>query len=210
MRVLTMIVLACSAAAFVAGCLPARDGGVQRYHVLEDAGVPAAQAKTSRPSTLLVAPVTASSFYETLDIVYSRSPGTRAYYQYHAWTERPGRAIGELLVARLVRGGAFKAITRDTGGVRGDLILNTHLSEFYHDAAADPGSVKVSLSAELVDPLRGVLVARGTFTRSEPVPTYDAPGAVQAFNRAVGAVLDDVAAWVDGAAPRREETGNRK
>lgn len=202
MRVLTMIVLACSVAVLVAGCISTHDREFQRYHVLEGAGAPAAPAKTPRVSTLLVASTTASSFYDTRDIAFSRAPGTRGYYQFHTWTERPGHTISDLLVTRLERGGAFKAITRATGGVQGELILNTHLSEFYHDAAAEPGSVRVSLTAELVDPIRRVLVARRTFSRTEPAATYDAPGAVQAFNRAVGAVLDELAAWVETAAPR--------
>jgi cholesterol transport system auxiliary component len=202
MKATLRIFLACSAAALVAGCLSSGERSYQRYYVLEDTGVQIAPAEAPRTSTLLVTPTTASSFYETQDIVYSRARGTRAYYQYHAWTERPGRALGELLVARLTRGGAFQAITRATGGIQGELVLNTHLSEFYHDASADPGSVRVALTAELIDPVRRVLVARITFTRSAPAATYDAPGAAQAFNKAVGAILDDVAAWVNKSAPR--------
>ncbi|HET9403747.1 MAG TPA: ABC-type transport auxiliary lipoprotein family protein [Burkholderiales bacterium] len=196
------IALACSTAALIAGCLSSGERSYQRYYVLEDSGVHAAPAKSPRASTLLVAPTTASGFYETQDIVYSRTPGTRAYYQYHAWVERPGRAIGELLVARLARGGAFKAITRATSGIQGELVLNTHLSEFYHDASAEPGSVRVSLTAELIDSVRRVLVARRTFTQTMPAATYDAPGAARALNQATVVVLDEVSAWVDRTAPR--------
>lgn len=202
MRATIRIFLACTAAVLIAGCLSSGERSYLRYYVLEDNGVQAAPAKTPRALTLLVAPTAASSFYDTQDIVYSRAPGTRAYYQYHSWTERPGRAIGELLVARLARGGAFKAVTRATSGIQGELVLNTRLSEFYHDASSDPGGVRVTLVAELTDPVRRVLVARRAFTRSAPAATYDAPGAAQAFNKATGAVLDDVSAWVDAAAPR--------
>ncbi len=196
------VFLACSAAALVAGCLSAGERTYQRYYVLEDAGAPAARAKASRASTLLVAPVTTSAFYDTQDIAFSRAAGTRAYYQFHAWTERPGRTIGDLLVERLARGGAFQSVTKATGGVQGGLVLNAHLAEFYHDAAADPGSARIVLTVELVDSARRVLVARNTFTRSAPALTYDAPGAVQAFNKALGAALDDLSAWLDQAAPR--------
>ena len=196
------IILACSTAVLIAGCLSSGERSYQRYYVLEDAGVHATPAKSSRASTLLIAPTTASGFYETQDIVYSRTPGTRAYYQYHAWVERPGRAIGELLVARLARGNAFRAITRATSGIQGELVLNTHLSEFYHDASAEPGRVRVALTAELIDPVRRVLVARRTFTQTMPAVTYDAPGAARALNLATAAVLDELAAWVDAVAPR--------
>ena len=202
MKAWVKLSMACLTAALVAGCLSSGERTFQRYYVLEAPGIQTATARTPRASTLLITPTTTSSFYETQDIVYSRAPGTRAYYQFHSWTERPGRTIGELLIARLERGGSFKAIARATNGVQGELVLNTHLFEFYHDASADPGSVQVTLTAELVDPVRRVLVARRAFAGSAPVVTYDAPGAVQAFNNAVGAILDDISAWVDSAAPR--------
>jgi len=196
------IFLACAAAMLAGGCLSTGERPAQRYYVLADGGAPAARVKTTRPGALLVAPVTTSAFYDTRDIAFSRGAGTRAYYQYSAWTERPGRAIGGLLVARLERSGAFQAVAHATSGVQGGLVMNVHLAEFYHDAATEPGSARVELTVELVDSVRRTLVARRAFSRSAPAPTYDAPGAAQAFNQALGALLDDVAAWLDESAPR--------
>jgi len=202
MRIPAGILAACLAVALTAGCLSSGERGTQRYFVLEDAGAPAARAGAPRAATLLVAPVTTSAFYDTQDIVYSRAPGSRAYYQFNAWTERPGRALDDLLVARLERGGAFGAVAKATSGVQGGLLLNVHLAEFYHDAAGAPGSARVVLTVELIDAARRTLVARRVFNGSAPAPTYDAPGAVKAFNQAVGALLAELSAWVDEAAPR--------
>ena len=184
------------------GCASFGPQEAQRHYVIE---VPPAQAKTTatpRTTTLLVAPATVSGFYETQDIVYSRAPGMRAYYQFHSWTERPGRRLSELLVMRLERAGSFSTVATVVSGVKGQLVLGTHLAEFYHDAATAPGSVKVTITAELTDPVRRVLLARRSFERLAPAATYDAPGAVQAFNMAVTALLDEIAAWVEVAAPR--------
>jgi cholesterol transport system auxiliary component len=192
---------AAGALAALAACSTFGDQEAHRYHVLEaPAGGKAAAAP--RAATLLVAPATASSFYETQDIVYSRAPGTRAYYQYHGWTERPARRITELVVARLERAAQFKNVAPALSGVRGDLVLNLHLAELYHDALDAPGRVRVVLTAELLDPARRTLIARRTFEQSAPAATYDAPGAVRAFNQAVAAMLDEMAAWIDGVAPR--------
>lgn len=196
--------------AVIAGVLMAALGGcasfgpqeAQRYYVLEASPAGAKATVTPRAATLLVAPTTVSGFYETQDIVYSRAPGMRAYYQLHTWAERPGRRLSELLVMRLERAGSFSTVATVLGGVRGQVILGTHLAEFYHDAATAPGSVKVVVTAELTDPVRRILLARRTFERSVPAPSYDAPGAVQAFNAAVTALLDDIAAWVEVSAPR--------
>lgn len=202
MSALLRIMMCGVLAGSLAGCLSSGSPEFQRYYVLEDLGAKSAAAKKARASTLLIAPTTASGFYETQDIVYSRAPGVRAYYQYHSWTERPSRRIGELLAARLERSGSFETVAVATSGIRGGLVLSAHLIEIYHDAAAAPGSARVALTAELTDPVRRVLVARRTFSQTAPAPTYDAPGAVHALNAAVTAILNDVSAWIDGASPR--------
>lgn len=191
-----------AAIAALAGCASLGQGEPQRYFVLEAPPARNPAAAAPRATTLLVAPATASGFYETQDIVYSRAPGARAYYQLHGWTERPARRLTELVVARIERAGLFKAVAAARSGVRGDFILHLHLAEFYHDAADPPGQAKVMLVAELLDPSRRALLGRRAFEQSAPAASYDAPGAVRAFNQAVGAMLDDIAAWVEATAPR--------
>jgi len=197
-RRLGLAALAC----IVAGCVSSGPREAQRFYLLEDAGASGAKAEAARSATLLLAPAGVSSFYDTQSIAYSRTPGMRAYYVYHSWTEPPGPRIGELLAARLERSGAFRAVASVTSTVRGELVLSLYLAELYHDAAANPGSARIALTAELTDPARRVLVARRSFSASAPAASYDAPGAVRAFNQALGALLDEVSAWVDAAAPR--------
>ena len=202
MTIAARIAMAAAILSTLAGCVPFGAQEPQRYYVLDEPAARAAPAKAARATTLLVAPATAPDFYETQDIVYSRTPGVRADYQFHSWTERPGRRVTQLLIARIERDGSFKAVAEAASGIRGDLLLNTRLSEFYHEASVSPGSVRVTLTAELLDQVQRVLLARRTFERSVAAATYDASGAVGAFNQAVGAILDDVSLWVDGAAPR--------
>ena len=189
------------ALAFLAACVSPGARQPQRFYVLEDTGK-SYQAKSARASTLLLAPTTAAGFYDTQSIAYSRTPGTRAYYHYHSWTELPPRRIGELLAARLEKSGGFRTVAGVTSAVRGELVLSTHLAELYHDAASQPGVARIALHVELTDPLKRVIVARKAFTASAPAPSFDAPGAVQGFNQALAQLLDEVSAWVDAEAPR--------
>lgn len=140
----------------------------QRYYVLE----PRYEKSASLPVRL--GTVTASSFYDSEAIAYSRSPGTRGYYQQNSWTEPPARRIGELLA-------------RQSGG-KGP-VLNLHLLEMYHDAASSPGTVRVSLAAELPD-------KRRIFTGTAAAASFDAQGAVKGFNEAVGKMLDEMETWI--------------
>ena len=183
-------IVLCAAIA-AGGCAALSEGETARYFVLE-AGTTAgavSAAPAARPS-VLVAPTSASGFYDTQDIVYSRVPGMRAYYQFSHWTERPQRAIHAELASRL-----------DTGGRRDGLELVTHLEEIYHDAAEPPGRARITLAAELLRADSRAVLARRSFSQSAPATSYDAPGAVQGFRKALGALLDEVATWVADQAP---------
>ena len=202
MKTIIRVMVLAVAVSMLAGCVSLGPQEPQRFYVLEAPSTKTGAAATRRNATLLLTPTTASGFYETQEIVYSRSPGTRAYYQRHAWTERPGLRVTELLLTRLDHAASFREVAMALSGVRGELVLDTHLTEFYHDATQAPGDVRVTLVAELSDPIGRKLLARRTFTRAAPVTTYDAPGAVDAFGRATALLLDEVAAWVEVAAPR--------
>ncbi|MBD3811209.1 MAG: membrane integrity-associated transporter subunit PqiC [Betaproteobacteria bacterium] len=153
-----------------------------------------AREKSSAP-TLLVLDTTTGGFYDSDQLVFSRSAGTRGQYQFARWTERPGRRFAELLRARLDRLGHYR-VAPAGGVVRGDLMLDTRLIEFYHDATSEPGHVRLELRAELVDLKQRRLLGRHTFEQKVPLTTYDAAGAAQASSLAVSRVLDDLGAWL--------------
>jgi cholesterol transport system auxiliary component len=176
-----------------------------RYFVLEAAAPHTPAQGSKRPETLLVAPTSAAPFYDTQEIVYSRASGERAYYQYSSWTEPPARTIDVLLIERLQRTETFRVVTPATSGLRGTLLLRTHLLEMVHEAAAPPGHVRVQLAAELVDRGSRELIAQRQFSATAPATSHDAAGAVRGFDAAVAAIVDDVVEWTL-AVPLREHT----
>lgn len=200
MRALT----AAAALVMLAGCLPSpRNLPPQEYYVLNDlSGSGAARQTAPVARVLLVNPTSTSPFYDTQSLVFSRSPGQRGYYQFAGWTERPGRRFSELLTRRLERRGAFSSVASTTAGVRGDLVLNTRLEEFYQETSASPGRVRIEVTAELVDHAERAIVARRRFSQTSPTSADNAPAAVAAFNEALTGLLDEVSAWVEGAAGR--------
>jgi cholesterol transport system auxiliary component len=179
----------------------------QHYYLLEPTpALPGLRiAGPGAASGLLVLPTTADSFYDAQPIAFSAATGTRAYYQLNNWTEPPSRMVGALLVDRLRSGGGFPVVATHTGELRGPLVLETHLEEIFHDAATQPGTARISLSATLRDPSHRSVVGQRTFTSSALVATADAPGAVQAFDIALGPLLDDVVAWAGQTAAKSRE-----
>lgn len=163
---------------------------------VNDSAPPRAEEQVESPApTLLVLDTAVRGFYDTDQLVFSRSPGTRGQYQFARWTERPGKRLADLMRARLDRQGAWR-VSPAGGYVRGDLLLETELVEFYHDAASNPGQVRLVLRADLVDMKQRGLRGRREFVQQVPLASYDARGAAEASNVAVGRALDELAAWL--------------
>ena len=165
-------------------------------YVLEDLAASNQKTAAADPRSLLVLDTTASGFYDNENLVYSRAPGTRGQYQYARWTERPGKRFSDLLQKRLAAQSGFASVAVAGGQVRGDLVLDTDLTEFYHEADTSPGSVRVVLRAELIDLKTRKLIGRQWFERRVPVASYDAAGAAKGFNQATTGVLDDLVTWL--------------
>jgi cholesterol transport system auxiliary component len=180
----------------LAGCVSTPNVPPMQYFVLGN-GQETASARpvSQRSSVLLVHPTSVSAFYDTQRLVFSRAGGQRAYYQVASWTDRPGRAFSDLLSRRL--GASFT-----TAGVKGGLVLHTRLEELYHDASTNPGAMKIEVSAELVDAAGRLVGERQRFSRSVRAGSENAAGAVEAANQAVTEVLNDIAAWIEGARQR--------
>ena len=185
------------------GCMSLPEVPPRDFYVLEDLAKPVA-AKPGGESgrVLLVHPAAASPFYETQSLAFSRAPGQRAYYQFAGWTERPARRLTELLTRRLEALGGFRSIASSTAGVRGDVLLNLRLEEFYHDAGANPGSARIEVSAELIDIAGRTVLARRRFAQSAPVAEESARAAVAALSRATSGLLDELSAWIESTAAR--------
>jgi cholesterol transport system auxiliary component len=189
--------------ALLAGCMSLPEVPARAYYVLGDLAKPGvAKPGGEAVRVLLVHPAAASPFYDTQSLAFSRAPGQRAYYQLAGWTERPARRLTELLTGRLESRGGFRSVASSTSGVRGDVLLNLRLEEFYHDAGANPGSARIEVSAELVDIAGRTVLARRRFAQSAPVAEESARAAVAALNQATSGLLDELVAWIESATAR--------
>lgn len=192
-----LVLLVC--AVTLTGCINLSEQGDKAAgvnYVLNDTvpGVKPAAVRLDAP-TLLVLDTTTSRYYDTDQLIFSRAPGTRGQYQFARWTERPGKRFADLMRSRLDQQNAWRVSTAG-GYVHGDVLLDTELVEFYHDATNNPGFLRLELRAELVDLKTHSLLGRRIFEHNVPLMSYDAAGAASASNQAVSRALDDLGAWL--------------
>lgn len=174
------------------------------HHVLRvaDAGAAAAPANAAaRQGVLLVRDTETPGVFQSVRLVYSRTPDTLSYYQYARWSEAPARSLNAHLRQRLNTAGPFEAVVPLGTGVQAEYQLNTRLRDFYHDAAQSPGIARVTLEAELVRRRDARLIARQVFAAEAPAPSHDAAGAAASLGRASDHLLDDLVTWLARVRP---------
>jgi cholesterol transport system auxiliary component len=112
-----------------------------------------------------------------------------------------------VLVEALGASPAFGAVTPDARGIRADLRLDTTIEALYQDFRPHPSLGRVALRVRLVDLETGRILATRLFEDSEPAPSNDAYGGVQAINRLLGRLLPEVADFAARAAKTKVAPG---
>ena len=190
----------------LAGCsLPGAREQAIRYFVLEAPSSPSAvvapaASQAPRP-VLLLRDAEAGVFVQSLRLIYSRVPGTQAYYQYAFWTEPPPKRLQTLLRQRLLASGLYGGVVPLGAGVQGDYQLNFRLLDFFHNAATTPGQAEVKLEADLVERGSGRLLAQRTFAAQTILPSQDAAAAAAGLGRASGEVIEAMMVWLNAVQP---------
>lgn len=192
----------------LAACsLPGARKQAIRYFVLETpvldtpAPVAAASSDASRP-VLLLRDAEAGVFVQSLRLIYSRKPGTQAYYQYAFWTEPPPKRLQTLLRERLQASGLYAGVVPLGAGVQGDYQLNFRLRDFFHNAATTPGRAEIKLEADLIERGSGRLLAQRSFAAQAVLPSQDAAAAAAGLGRASAEVMDAMLLWLNAVQPK--------
>ncbi len=138
---------------------------------------------------------------ENLDsdrIALSQTALTMNYYADCAWTDRAPALIQGLLVEAFEKSGKMPAVGRDTEGLRADYLLQSDLRAFEarYDAPDAAPTVVVHLAVRLVNTEESQIVARLDSEHSVQAVANTVPAAVDAFNEALGAALEEIVGWV--------------
>lgn len=184
----------------LAGCVSVQLGTEGARHVnlvLADARPAMARRDAPAARALLIQAVPADPLANTRSIAYARSPGAREFYQLASWTEPPLRAITRLLQQRLEARGTAEAVGLLGQPIAGDWLLAIGVEAVYHDVAAEPGTARLVLRAELIDRRARTLAARRTFEAAVPVERADSAAAAAALGRAVADTFDALVPWLE-------------
>lgn len=196
----------------VSGCAALRPTATPHpaFYTLDNAWI-AAQAETKSglqapvplsdaTQTLIINPPHAAAGFDSQRIIYVREFHKLEYFAHSEWVDPPARMLAPLLVAAVENTGAFRAVVLTPSAAAGDLRLDTEIIRLQHEFGAQPSRVRFTLRAHLVDVKTRRVLAWREFDAAVPAASEDTYGGVVAANRAVQALLENLATFCAEAA----------
>jgi cholesterol transport system auxiliary component len=193
----------------VAGCLPTRTESPPTHTfrlTLDPERTEARPADINGPILLVSVPL-AEPGYETTKMVYLKRPYELEPYAVNQWADTPARMVASLMNEVLSRTGTWRAVVPLPNSIRGDFRLDMYGFALQQEFMQDPSLVRVRGRAQLIDVRESRVVGTRAFETVENAPSGDAYGGVVAANKAVAALLDDMASWLNECVRRSPECG---
>jgi cholesterol transport system auxiliary component len=183
----------------VAGCLSPRTDSteVHTYQLSLDGW--SSEARSGKPDgpVLLVSPPQAEPGFETQRMVYVKRPYELEYYAVNQWADTPVRMFAPLMVQALNRQhDALRAVIPLPSSIRGDYRLDTHGFLLQQEFLQQPSRVRVMARAQLVDLKESTILSTRAFEVVVNAASENPYGGVQAANRAIAALLDQMGSWL--------------
>lgn len=173
------------------------------FYSLDRGPVTAASKSPAPPSsppganpTLIISPPRAAAGFDSSRIIYIRQAHKMEYFAQSEWVDPPARMLGPLMASALEQSGAFRAVVLTPGSATGDFRLDTEITRLQQDFRHHPSRVNFVLRAYLVDEKTRQVVAWREFDQSLEAGSENAQGGVEAANRVVQQVLQELSAFV--------------
>jgi cholesterol transport system auxiliary component len=192
----------------VAGCLsPRTDSSEIHIYQLSLDGWPseARPGKYDGP-VLLVSPPQAEPGFETQRMVYVKRPYELEYYALNQWADTPVRMFAPLMAQALnQQNEAWRGVVPLPSSIRGDYRLDTYGFLLQQEFLQQPSRVRVIARTQLVDLKESTILSARTFEVVENAASETPYAGVQAANRAVAGLLDQIGSWLRQCAQHSPE-----
>lgn len=190
---LTPLVLASACSSLLPPSQPAP--GLYSLDYQAQGGAPASAPAVAPGSgvIVLVTPTRAAAGFDRARMVYVKQVHQVEYFAQSQWVDTPARMLGPLVVSALERKGAFRAVMQTPSTAAGQVRLDTEVVRLQQEFLRTPSQVRFTLRVRLINDDTRELIATREFEGVVDAPSENPYGGVQAANRAVSQVLDQVA-----------------
>lgn len=145
---------------------------------------------------LLVSQPQAEPGFETLRMVYVKRPYELEYYAVNQWADTPVRMFTPLMIQALNQDSMWRAVIPQPSSIRGDYRLDTHGFLVQQEFFQSPSRVRVMVQAQLVDLKESTILSTRALEVVENATSENPYGGVQAANRAIAGLLEQIRSWL--------------
>ncbi len=184
--------------ATAAGCLSPRTDSseIHTYQLSLDGWSSETRLGKLNGPVLLVSQPQAEPGFETQRMVYIKRPYELEYYAVNQWADTPVRMFAPLLVQALNQNDAWGAVIPLPSSIRGDYRLDTHGFLLQQEFLQQPSRVRGMVRMQLIDLKESTILSTRAFEVVENATSENPYGGVQAANRAVAGLLDQIGSWL--------------
>ena len=143
--------------------------------------------------TLLVSTPSARSGFDSARMIYVRKPHEIEYFSQNQWVDNPARMLAPLLVQALESTAKYRAVVSARSAATADLRLDTEIIRLQHEFLTQPSQVHITVRVQLLDLRNKTVLATRELDVVEVASSDDPYGGVLATNRAVKAMLQQIA-----------------
>lgn len=127
---------------------------------------------------------------------FSYSPTEQGAYLNSKWSNDLGKLVQGTIIQALQSSGMFKGVVSYASTVQADYRLESTVFDFSHHVRGDASHAMISIQFTLVSTYTGKLIRSKRFSYSEATRSTDAEGYVEATNRAVERLSNDLLLWL--------------
>jgi cholesterol transport system auxiliary component len=146
--------------------------------------------------TLLISMPRAQPGFDTPRMAYLLRPYELDYYAVNRWVDAPARMLVRPLTQAMEGTGLWRAVVQTPNTARSDYRLDCDNLALEQQFFSNPSRVRIALRAQLVELKGRRIIAARDFEVFESAASEDAYGGVTAADKALAALLQQLAAWL--------------
>lgn len=203
-RLTTLTFWVIFSAALTTGCSPfatKRDVEPAAEYLLDWRPAEIAE-RSPRGPVLQISPVRAAAGFRSANMVYVAQPHRLEHFARHRWVDPPARMLEPLLVRAAEASGLYAAIGSPAAPIKADLRLDAELQHLQLVVEGGQHRLQVALRVSLISVTDGRQLAASNFDLEEISREHSPYGSVQAANRAVARLMDELTAFLKSHADR--------
>ena len=131
---------------------------------------------------------------QNMDFTYSSSE--RGSYQNSQWSNNLAKLLQGATIELLESSQIYKAVVPDSSTISEDYTIESTIYAFYHSLKSNNSKAIVSIEYRLIDSRDNRLIKSKRFSYAEDTTTKDAKGYVEATNKIMKRLGDDLLSWL--------------